>query len=53
MGEKLYKHVSFAGTAGMIVGILVIINGVVSVTAGIMTLVEAVKLRAAKKLITF
>ena len=34
MEEKLYENVSFASVVGMIMGILVIITGVVSLTAG-------------------
>ena len=44
MEEKLYERVSFAGAAGMITGIIVIITGAMSLTAGIMVLVQAVRL---------
>lgn len=50
MAEKVYKTMSGAGAANIVVGIIMIVTGV---TAGIITLVQGARLLKNKSGITF
>ncbi|MCF2555479.1 hypothetical protein [Faecalicatena contorta] len=50
MNEKAYKAMSFAGTAGVVTGIVMIVTGV---AAGIVAIVSGVRLLRDKKGLTF